>query len=110
MRGVEFVGPVGANQQDVPHVRFCDQVLNDFEGRSIQPLQIVQEQRERTLWLGESAEEAPENHLESIPRLFGRQIRSRGLLPDNGGKLGDQSDHELAIGTERLEQSIAPMF
>ena len=64
MRGVKFVGPVGADQQDVLHVRFCDQVLNDFEGRSIQPLQIVQEQRERTLWPGESAEEAPENHLE----------------------------------------------
>ena len=43
MRGVEFVGPVGANQQDVPHLRFCDQVLKEFEGRSIQPLQIVQE-------------------------------------------------------------------
>ena len=108
MRGVEFVGPVGANQQDVPHVRFCDQVLKEFEGRSIQPLQIVQEQRERMLWLGESAEEAPENHLESIPRLLGRQIRDRGLLPDNGGELGNQSDHELAIGTERLEQSMAP--
>ena len=35
MRGVELVGPVGANQQDVPHLRFCDQVLKEFEGRSI---------------------------------------------------------------------------
>ena len=70
MRGVEFVGAVGANQQEVPHVRFCDQVLKEFEGRSIQPLQIVQEQRERMLRLGESADETPENHLESIPRLL----------------------------------------
>jgi hypothetical protein len=108
MGGVELVGPVGANQQDVPHLRFCDQVLKEFERGSIQPLQIVQEQRERMLWLGERAEEAAENHLESIPRLLGRQIRDQGLLSDNGGELGNQSDHELAIGTERLEQSLAP--
>ena len=60
------------------------------------------------LWLGESAEEAPENHLESIPRLLRRQIWGRGLLPDNCGELGNQSDHELAVRTERLEQSVAP--
>src|SRR5271154_3077548 len=60
------------------------------------------------LWLGESADEAPENHLESIPRLLWRQIWGRGLLPDNCGELGDQSDHELAIGAKRLEQSMAP--
>jgi hypothetical protein len=92
----------------VPHIRFCDQLLNEFEGRCIQPLQIVQKQGERVLWLGESAKEAPENHLESILRLLRRQIRKRRLLPDNGGKFWNQSDHELAIGTERLEQSIAP--
>jgi hypothetical protein len=27
MRWVKFVGPVGANQQDIPHILFCDQVL-----------------------------------------------------------------------------------
>ena len=104
MRGAEFVVAIGADQEDVPHIRIGDQVFEQFQGRSVQPLQIVQEQRERMLWLGENAEEPSENHLESIPRLLRRKIWGRGLLPDDGGELGNQSDHELAVRAERLEQ------
>ena len=44
--------------------------------------------------------------IDSAP--VGAEDPGSGLLADNGGELGNQSDHELAIGTERLEQSLAP--
>ena len=43
-----------------------DQVLEEVERRRIQPLQIVEEQRERVLRPREHAEEAPEHHLEAV--------------------------------------------
>ena len=64
--GTDLVVPVGADQQQVPHLRVRDQVLEEVERRRIQPLQIVEEQRERVLLAREHAEEAPEHHLEAV--------------------------------------------
>ena len=49
VRGTDLVVPVGADQQQVPHLGVRDQVLEEVERRCIQPLQIVEEQRERVL-------------------------------------------------------------
>ena len=55
VRGTDFVVAVGSNQQHVPHVRIGDQVLQQLQSCRIQPLQIVQEQRQRMLRLSEGA-------------------------------------------------------
>ena len=47
--GTDLVVPVGADQQQVPHLRVRDQMLEEVERCRIQPLQIVEEQRERML-------------------------------------------------------------
>ncbi len=65
VRGADLVVPIGPDQQQVPHLRVRDQVLEEVERRRIQPLQIVEEQRERVLLPREDAEEPPEHHLES---------------------------------------------
>jgi hypothetical protein len=49
-------------------------VFEQLERRAIQPLQIVQEQRERVLLAREHAEEAPEYHLEAVLGLLRRQV------------------------------------
>ena len=49
VRGADLVVPVGADQQQVAHLRMRDQMLEQIEGRRIQPLQIVEEQRQRML-------------------------------------------------------------
>ena len=86
VRGADLVVPVGPDQQQVPHLRMRDQVLEEVERRCIQPLQIVEEQRERVLLAREHAEEASENHLEAVLRVLRRQIRrpaavSRSRVP-----------------------------
>src|ERR1700704_5603790 len=74
---VDRVVPVGADQQQVPHFGVCDQMLEKLKRRCIQPLQIIEEQRERVLLAREHPEEAPEHHLEAVLRVLRRQVRDR---------------------------------
>src|SRR6202043_3665898 len=102
VRRTDLVVPVGADQQQVPHLRMRDQVLEEVERRGIKPLQIVEEQRERVLPRGERPEEAPEHHLEAVLRVLRRQVRDRWLFSDHEFQLGNEVDDELAIRAERL--------
>ena len=104
MRGTDLVVPVGADQQQVPHLRVRHQMLEQVERCCIQPLQIVEEQRERMLLACEHAEEAPENHLEAVLRVLRRQVRDRRLFPDHELQFGNEIDDELTIRAQRLAQ------
>src|ERR1700692_1008800 len=63
VRGTYLVVPVGADQQQVPHFRVRNQMLKEVERCRIQPLQIIEEQRERVLRAGERAEEPPKKQM-----------------------------------------------
>ena len=49
MGGIDLVVPVGADQQQVLHIRLGQQILEQVERRRVEPLQIVEEQRQRML-------------------------------------------------------------
>ena len=98
VRGVDLVVPVGADQQQVPHLRVHNEVLEEVERRCVQPLQIIEEQRERVLLAREHSEEAPEHHLETVLHVLRRQIRDGRLFSDHELQLGDDVDDELTIG------------
>src|ERR1700692_1797344 len=63
VRGTDLVVPVGADQQQMPHFRVRNQMLKEVERCCIQPLQIIEEQRERVLRAGERAEEPPKKQM-----------------------------------------------
>jgi len=42
MRGIDFVVPIGADHQQLPHVRLGQQVGEHVERRRVEPLQIVE--------------------------------------------------------------------
>src|SRR6202163_243543 len=65
MRRTDLVVPVGADQQQMPHLGVRDQMLEKIERCCIQPLQIIEEQRERMFLVREHYEEAAEYHLEA---------------------------------------------
>src|ERR1700722_10096132 len=69
VRGSDLVVSIGPDQKQVPHLRVRDQVLEEVERRCIEPLQIVEEQRERVLLPCEYAEKPPENHLKAVLRF-----------------------------------------
>ena len=72
VRGINLVVPVSTYHQEVPHIRIGDQMLEQFEGRSVQPLQIVKTQHERVLRPSEYAKESPEHELEAVLRILRR--------------------------------------
>ena len=108
MRGIDLVVAVGADQQQVLHVRLRQPILKQIEGAGIEPLQIVQEQRQRMVRLGEDAEEAPEDQLEPALRLLRRQFWNRRLFADDELQFGNEVNHELAVRAESRQQGVAP--
>ncbi|MGC2786900.1 MAG: hypothetical protein WA397_24340, partial [Roseiarcus sp.] len=108
VRGADLVVAVGADQQQAPHLGMCDQMLDEVECPRIQPLQIVEEQRERMVLAREQAEEAPENHLKAILGVLRRQVRDWRLRSDNELELGNEVDDELAVRAQRLAQGVPP--
>ena len=108
VRGTDLVVAIRTDQQQVPHIRLGDQALEQFEGRRVQPLQVVEEQREWVLRPCEHAEETPEHQLEATVRVLRRELGNRRLLTDDESKLRDQVDHELPVRTKRLQQRTSP--
>ena len=109
VRRTDFVVSVGPDQHQVPYVRIGNQVLQEFKSCRVQPLQIVEEQRERVLWPGERTEEPPEHQLEAVPCVLRRQVWNQRLFPDYELHLGDEIDDELATWTKCFMKSMAPM-
>src|SRR5216684_3351624 len=97
MGRTDLVVPVGSNQKQMPHFRARNQMLEEVERCCIQPLQIIEEQRERVLWAGEHPEEPPKHHLESVLCVLRRQVRDWWLFPDYELQLGNEVDDELTI-------------
>ena len=110
MRWSDLVVPVRPDQQQVPHLRVRHQVLDELERRCIQPLQIIEEQRERMLLAREHAEEASENHLETVLRILWRQICDRRLFADHQFQFGDEIDDEPAVRAQGLPQGASPLL
>src|ERR1700692_215315 len=106
--GSDLVVPVRPDQKQVLNLRMRDQVLDEIERRGIQPLQIVEEQRERMFLAREHAQEAPENHLEAVLRVLWWQIWNRRLFPDHEIQLGNEVDDELSIRAQRLVEGVPP--
>src|SRR5882757_7785681 len=84
-------------------------MVEEVERRSIQPLQIVQEQGERVLLAREHSQEAPEHHLEAVLRVLQRQVRDRRLFSDHELQLGNEVDDELTIRAQRLVEGYSPL-
>jgi hypothetical protein len=108
VRGSDLVISIGSDQQQVPHLRVRDQVLEEIERRSIKPLQIIEEQRERVLLPSEYAEKPPEYHLEAVLRVLRRQVRNGWLYSDHKLQRGNEVDDKLTVGAQRLSQGVPP--
>src|SRR5271167_1721769 len=92
----------------MPHIRVCDQVFEEIERRAIQPLQIVEEQRQRVLLTREHAEESPEYHPKPVLVVWRRQVWNRRLFSNDELELWNEVHHELTIRAERFPEGIPP--
>src|SRR4029077_4527926 len=83
MGGSELVGTIGTDQHEMLQIRLPQQILQQIERRRVDPLQVVEEQRQWMFRPGEYADKPSKYQLETPARVVGREIRSRRLVADN---------------------------
>ncbi len=93
MPGADLVVPIGADQQEIPHLRFDDQVLEQFKGSRVHPLQIVEEQRQRVFRSSERAQKPPEHRLETVLCVLRRKLGNGRLFANDELELRNEVNH-----------------
>src|SRR3981189_3116693 len=83
-------------------------MLEPLECRGIEPLQVIEEQRQRVIRFGERAEEPSEHPLKSVFCLSRRQGRNGRLFPDQELKLGNEVHDELNVRAHCLAERVSP--
>src|ERR1700682_5575217 len=97
MGGINLVISVSPNQHQMLHVRLGQQILQQVKRRRVQPLQIVEEQRQWVLRPGEHGEKTPENQLKSALRVMGWPLRERRGGRDDELQLRSQVYDKLPV-------------
>src|ERR1700722_5331200 len=90
------------------HFRVREQVLKQVERRGVEPLQIVEEQRQWMFRSCEDVDEAPEHKLKSILSVLWWKIRNGWLRADYELQFGDEVNNERPIRVQRLPKALAP--
>src|SRR5690242_9969359 len=109
MGGIDFVVPIGADQQQVPHLRLGQEILEQIERRRVRPLQIIEEQRKRMFGAREHAKETPKHQLEPPLRLLWRKFGNWRLFSNDELYFRDEVDDELAVRPQHLAQGVTPV-
>src|SRR5208283_3521435 len=99
---VDLVVAIGADQKEVLNVRLGQQTLEQVQCRCVQPLQVVEEERQRMARFCEDADEAAEYELEPPLRLLRLKLRHWRLFSDNECQFGDETGDQPAIQPERF--------
>src|SRR5712664_89804 len=90
------------------HVRLGQQILQQVQRCRVEPLQIVEEQRQRVLRPGEHGEKAPESQLKAALRVMGWQLRDRRLVTDDELQLRNQVYDKPPVRAQRFAKCLAP--
>src|ERR1700691_1765731 len=108
MRGADFVVTESSDQQEVMDVGMRDEVLEQLEGRRIQPLEIVEKNGERVLLACEHSQKRSEHHVKTALGFRGGEGSNRGLLADDEHELGNEAHNELAIRANGFLNRLPP--
>jgi hypothetical protein len=102
MCGIDLVVPISADQHQVLQIRPGQQILQQIESRSIEPLQIVEKERQRMFLPGKNTDESAEHELETALRLLRRQFRNRRWVTDDELQFGNEVGHEPCVWNQSL--------
>ena len=108
MDGADFVVPIGADHQQGRDIPLGQQILEHRQRSRIEPLQIVEEERQRMVRAREHPDEPPEHELETPLRVLRREIRHGRLVADEERQGGDEVHHEPSVRLQRLTKRGAP--
>ena len=110
MGRVDFVVSIGADHQQMAQVGSDHQIFEKVERRRVDPMQIVEEERQGMFRRSEYADETPERDLEQPAGLLRRKIGSGWRLADDQLEFGHELDHKPSLRAKRFAQRPAPAF
>src|SRR6185437_3569300 len=84
------------------------QIFEEIERSYIQPLHVIEKQRERVFRLGKYADEPSKHDLKTSLRFPRRQFWHWRLLADDELQFRDEIDEELSVRTKRLTKCVSP--
>src|SRR3989449_3936148 len=108
MDGADFVVPIGADHQQGRDIPLSQEILEHIERRGVEPLQIVEEERQRMVRPREHTDEPPEHQLETPLRVLRRELRHGRLVADEERQFGDEVHYEPSVRLQRLTERGAP--
>src|SRR6516162_423433 len=80
MRWSDFIVAVGADEKKIAKLGPAQQVFQQVERRRVEPLQIIEKERQRMFRPREGADELPKYHLEAPLRVLWRKLGDRRRL------------------------------
>src|SRR6516162_10097447 len=108
IRGSDFVITVGAYEEKIAEIGSVQQVFHEVERRRVEPLQVIEEERQRMLRPSEDADKLPKHQLEPPLRVLWRKCGNRRRLSDDELQFGNEIHNQSSVLAERLQQRVTP--
>src|SRR5262249_31649343 len=108
MRRGDFVVAEGADEEKVAQIGPAQQVFHEVERRRVEPLQVIEEERQGMFRPSEDADELPEHELETPLRLLWRKLGDGRRLSDDELHFRNEIRDQSCVRSERLLEGIAP--
>src|SRR4029450_8647456 len=99
---------VGADQQQVLHVRPGQKILEHIERCGVEPLHVIEEERQRMFRSRKYADEPSKYDLKTSLRFLRRQFGHWRLLANDMPQFRDEIDEERSVRTQRLTKCVLP--
>src|ERR1700733_6117049 len=109
MSRVNLIVPIGADQQQMVHVRLDQYILQEVQCRCVQPLQIIEKQCQWMLRARKYADESSKYLLEASLSVLRREIGNRWLFANNQLQFRKQVHDELSVCLQRITKGFAPI-
>src|SRR6516164_11298983 len=108
MRCGDFVIAVSADEEKIAEIGPGQQVFLQVQRRRVEPLQVIEEERQRMFRPSEHPDELPKHQLETPLCVLWWKLRYRRLLSDNVLHFGNKSRNQSCVRSQCLAQRIAP--
>ena len=102
MRRSDFVIAEGADKKKIAEIGSVQQIFQKIERRRIEPLQVIEKERQRMFRSREDTDELPKHQLKAPLRVLWRKLRNRWRLPDEELQFRNEIDHQPRVRSQRL--------
>jgi hypothetical protein len=89
-------------------VAMSDEILDQRQGRRIEPLKVVDKNNQRVLWPREDVDETLEYQLKPKSGLRWRECSHRRLWTDQANELRNEISQDAGVIADRFPNGVAP--